>query len=44
METARASGNLVFPEVEVLDFDGPFEVFSIPGLDEERRREERVAV
>ena len=33
-------GILVFPEVEVLDFCGPFEVFSVTRLDEEARREE----
>ena len=33
-------GILVFPQVEVLDFCGPFEVFSVTRLDEERRREE----
>ena len=32
-------GILVFPDVEVLDFCGPFEVFSVTRLDEERRRE-----
>ena len=31
---------LVFPDVEVLDFCGPFEVFSTTRLDEDRRREE----
>jgi transcriptional regulator GlxA family with amidase domain len=31
---------LVFPDVEVLDFCGPFEVFSVTRLDEARRREE----
>jgi transcriptional regulator GlxA family with amidase domain len=31
----------VFPDVEVLDFCGPFEVFSVTRLDEELRREER---
>ncbi len=31
---------LVFPDVEVLDFCGPFEVFSATRLDESRRREE----
>lgn len=31
---------LVFPDVEVLDFCGPFEVFSTTRLDEGRRREE----
>jgi transcriptional regulator GlxA family with amidase domain len=33
-------GIVVFPDVEVLDFCGPFEVFSVTRLDEERRREE----
>lgn len=33
-------GILVFPEVEVLDFCGPFEVFSVTRLDEGKRREE----
>ena len=32
-------GILIFPEVEVLDFCGPFEVFSVTRLNEERRRE-----
>jgi transcriptional regulator GlxA family with amidase domain len=36
----RKVGILVFPEVEVLDFCGPFEVFSVTRLNEERRREE----
>jgi transcriptional regulator GlxA family with amidase domain len=36
----RRVGILVFPEVEVLDFCGPFEVFSTTRLDEGRRREE----
>jgi transcriptional regulator GlxA family with amidase domain len=31
---------LLFPDVEVLDFCGPFEVFSTTRLDEARRREE----
>jgi transcriptional regulator GlxA family with amidase domain len=34
----RVVGILVFPDVEVLDFCGPFEVFSVTRLDEERRR------
>jgi transcriptional regulator GlxA family with amidase domain len=34
------TGILIFPEVEVLDFTGPFEVFSVTRLNEERRREE----
>jgi transcriptional regulator GlxA family with amidase domain len=33
-------GILIFPDVEVLDFCGPYEVFSTTRLDEERRREE----
>lgn len=33
-------GILIFPEVEVLDFCGPYEVFSVTRLHEERRREE----
>jgi transcriptional regulator GlxA family with amidase domain len=35
----RRAGILVFPEVEVLDFAGPFEVLSVVRLDEARRRE-----
>jgi transcriptional regulator GlxA family with amidase domain len=38
--TRLATGILVFPEVEVLDFCGPFEVFSVTRLDPARRREE----
>ncbi len=37
----RRVGILVFPEVEVLDFCGPFEVFSVTRLDEDRRRQDR---
>lgn len=33
-------GVLIFPEVEVLDFCGPYEVFSVTRLREEARREE----
>lgn len=33
-------GIVVFDEIEVLDFCGPFEVFSVVRLDETRRREE----
>jgi transcriptional regulator GlxA family with amidase domain len=33
-------GILVFPDVEVLDFCGPFEVFSVTRLNESRRRQE----
>ena len=36
--TRRKVGILVFPDVEVLDFCGPFEVFSVTRLDENRRR------
>jgi transcriptional regulator GlxA family with amidase domain len=36
----RTVGILVFPDVKVLDFCGPFEVFSAARLDEARRREE----
>ncbi len=39
MNTKRV-GIVVFPDVEVLDFCGPFEVFSVTRLDEQRRREE----
>ena len=39
--TRRKVGILVFPEVEVLDFGGPFEVFSVTRLDEERRRQDQ---
>lgn len=38
--TRRKVGILIFDEVEVLDFCGPFEVFSVARLDEDRRREE----
>ncbi len=34
-------GILVFPDVEVLDFCGPFEVFSVTRLNEELRRDEQ---
>jgi transcriptional regulator GlxA family with amidase domain len=40
MNNARRVGILVFPEVEVLDFCGPFEVFSVTRLDENRRRQD----
>ncbi len=36
----RRVGILVFDDVEVLDFAGPFEVFSVTRLDEARRRED----
>lgn len=38
--TRTIVGLLVFPDVEVLDVCGPFEVFSVTRLDEARRREE----
>lgn len=37
--TPRRVAIVVFPEVEVLDFAGPFEVFSVTRLDEGSRRE-----
>jgi transcriptional regulator GlxA family with amidase domain len=36
----RRAGILVYPDVEVLDFAGPFEVLSVARLNESRRREE----
>ncbi|HJV66953.1 MAG TPA: DJ-1/PfpI family protein [Geomonas sp.] len=36
----KTVGILIFEGIEVLDFCGPFEVFSVTRLDEERRREE----
>jgi transcriptional regulator GlxA family with amidase domain len=36
----KTVGILLFPEVEVLDFCGPFEVFSVTRLNEEKRREQ----
>jgi len=36
----RRIGIFIFDDVEVLDFCGPFEVFSVTRLDEARRREE----
>ncbi len=36
----RRVGILIFPEVEILDFCGPYEVFSAARLHEGRRREE----
>ena len=39
MDRKRA-GILVFPDVEVLDFTGPFEVFAATRLNEARRRED----
>lgn len=40
MMKRKRVGILIFPDVEVLDFCGPFEVFSVTRLNEERRREE----
>src|SRR5262245_2599271 len=37
----RRVGILIFPDVEVLDFCGPFEVFSVTRLDENRRRQDK---
>jgi transcriptional regulator GlxA family with amidase domain len=39
MERKRV-GIVIYEEVEVLDFCGPFEVFSVTRLNEEKRREE----
>lgn len=39
MTIRRRAGILVFPEVEVLDLAGPYEVLSVTRLDEARRRE-----
>jgi transcriptional regulator GlxA family with amidase domain len=36
----KTVGIVLFPEVEVLDFCGPFEVFSVTRLNESKRREE----
>ncbi len=36
----KTVGIVIFPEVEVLDFCGPYEVFTVVRLNEERRREE----
>jgi transcriptional regulator GlxA family with amidase domain len=36
----KTVGILLFPEVEVLDFGGPFEVFSVTRLSEGKRREQ----
>jgi transcriptional regulator GlxA family with amidase domain len=38
--TRKRVGILIFPDVEVLDFCGPFEVFSVTRLNEQARREE----
>ena len=36
----KTVGIVLFDEVEVLDYCGPFEVFSVTRLDEARRREQ----
>src|SRR5690242_875734 len=38
--TRTQVGILIYPDVEVLDFAGPYEVFTVTRLNEERRREE----
>ena len=38
--TRKRVGIILFNDIEVLDFCGPFEVFSTTRLDEEKRREE----
>ncbi len=40
MMKRQVVGIVIFPEVEVLDFCGPYEVFTAVRLTEERRREE----
>ena len=40
MDNQKLVGILIFNDVEVLDFCGPFEVFSVTRLNEERRRQE----
>ncbi|MGD9412180.1 MAG: hypothetical protein PVJ54_09990, partial [Desulfobacterales bacterium] len=39
MEKKRV-GIVLFEDIEVLDFCGPFEVFSVARLNEDKRREE----
>lgn len=36
----KSVGIVIFDDIEILDFCGPFEVFSVTRLNEERRREE----
>jgi len=38
--TRKQTGIVVFKDVEVLDYCGPFEVFSVTRLNEQKRREE----
>lgn len=40
MTSRKLVGMVIFPEVEVLDFCGPYEVFAVTRLNEDRRREE----
>lgn len=40
MTSRKLVGIIIFPDVEVLDFCGPYEVFTVTRLHEERRREE----
>lgn len=40
MNNQKVVGILLFNDVEVLDFCGPFEVFSVTRLNEEKRRQE----
>ncbi|MCK9365006.1 MAG: DJ-1/PfpI family protein [Syntrophales bacterium] len=40
MEARKQTGIVVFKDVEVLDYCGPFEVFSVTRLNEQLRREE----
>jgi len=40
MEKQKTVGILIFDDVEVLDFCGPFEVFSVTRLDESKRMED----
>jgi len=40
MNHRKRLGIVIFEGIEVLDFCGPFEVFSVTRLNEERRREE----
>jgi len=38
--TSKRVGIVIYDKVEVLDFCGPFEVFSLVRLNEERRQQE----
>jgi transcriptional regulator GlxA family with amidase domain len=39
IKASRTVGILIFPDVEILDFCGPFEVFSVARLEESERRD-----